>query len=249
MDAARWERIQALFHGPPISPAARQRASSKRECGDDRALVADVLALLDEDARGDSLLDRDVAHVADARARRRGARRRFRSTSFGPYRVTQRARRRRHGRRLSGRARRPREPGGDQDPARRVALARAARALRERAANARAAQPSRHRPAVRRRHARPTARRGSSWSTSKACRSPSTAARTRARSRERLALFRDVCEAVQHAHRHLVIHRDLKPSNILVTQRRHREAARLRHREAARQPRPRCGSARARACG
>jgi serine/threonine-protein kinase len=35
---------------------------------------------------------------------------------------------------------------------------------------------------------------------------------------ERLRLFRDVCEAVQHAHRHLVIHRDLKPSNILVTQ-------------------------------
>jgi Serine/threonine protein kinase len=33
---------------------------------------------------------------------------------------------------------------------------------------------------------------------------------------ERLRLFRDVCEAVQHAHSHLVVHRDLKPSNILV---------------------------------
>ncbi|MDH3269903.1 MAG: serine/threonine-protein kinase [Gemmatimonadota bacterium] len=33
---------------------------------------------------------------------------------------------------------------------------------------------------------------------------------------DRLALFRTVCEAVQHAHRHLVVHRDLKPSNILV---------------------------------
>lgn len=32
----------------------------------------------------------------------------------------------------------------------------------------------------------------------------------------RLRLLRDVCEAVQHAHRQLVIHRDLKPSNILV---------------------------------
>ena len=32
----------------------------------------------------------------------------------------------------------------------------------------------------------------------------------------RVRLFRDVCEAVQHAHRHLVVHRDLKPSNILV---------------------------------
>ena len=34
---------------------------------------------------------------------------------------------------------------------------------------------------------------------------------------ERLALFADVCEAVQHAHGSLVVHRDLKPSNILVT--------------------------------
>ena len=35
---------------------------------------------------------------------------------------------------------------------------------------------------------------------------------------ERLALFRKVCEAVQFAHRSLVVHRDLKPSNILVNE-------------------------------
>ena len=35
--------------------------------------------------------------------------------------------------------------------------------------------------------------------------------------RERLALFRTVCAAVQYAHQNLVIHRDLKPDNILVT--------------------------------
>ncbi len=35
--------------------------------------------------------------------------------------------------------------------------------------------------------------------------------------RERLLLFVDVCQAVQHAHQKSIIHRDIKPSNVLVT--------------------------------
>jgi eukaryotic-like serine/threonine-protein kinase len=41
--------------------------------------------------------------------------------------------------------------------------------------------------------------------------------RTELSLRDRLRLFVDVCEAVHHAHRHLVVHRDLKPGNILVS--------------------------------
>ncbi len=35
---------------------------------------------------------------------------------------------------------------------------------------------------------------------------------------ERLEIFLQVCEAVQHAHQNLTVHRDLKPGNILVTE-------------------------------
>ena len=42
--------------------------------------------------------------------------------------------------------------------------------------------------------------------------------RHRLTNRERLDLFMQVCEGVQHAHQKAIIHRDLKPSNVLVTE-------------------------------
>ena len=35
--------------------------------------------------------------------------------------------------------------------------------------------------------------------------------------RERLQVFAQLCSAVAHAHRHLIVHRDIKPANVLVT--------------------------------
>ncbi len=40
--------------------------------------------------------------------------------------------------------------------------------------------------------------------------------RRRAGIRERIGLFRKICDAVDHAHRRLVVHRDIKPANVLV---------------------------------
>ena len=64
MDSTRWERIQSLFHEVADRPEPEQRALLTTACGGDDGLMADVLILLEEDARGASLLDRDLAHVA-----------------------------------------------------------------------------------------------------------------------------------------------------------------------------------------
>jgi serine/threonine protein kinase/TolA-binding protein len=45
--------------------------------------------------------------------------------------------------------------------------------------------------------------------------------------RQRMELFIQVCEGVQHAHQKAIIHRDLKPSNILVTEVNGRPAPRI----------------------
>jgi len=43
--------------------------------------------------------------------------------------------------------------------------------------------------------------------------------------RDRLALFIQVCDAIQHAHQKGIIHRDIKPSNVLVTENAESKAA------------------------
>ena len=45
--------------------------------------------------------------------------------------------------------------------------------------------------------------------------------------RERLKLFLQVCEGVQHAHQKAIVHRDLKPSNILVVEVNRKPMARI----------------------
>src|SRR5258708_6639956 len=64
MDASRWERIQTLFHQTADLPPAEQRPFLDANCGGDPELAAAVAGMLTAEARGGSLLDRDVAQVA-----------------------------------------------------------------------------------------------------------------------------------------------------------------------------------------
>ncbi len=86
MDSTRWQKVQALFHQAAELPPDQQHGLQETRCGDDADMAGEVLVLLQEDAAGGSLLDRDVAHVAQQILHDPSA-----STppfkEFGPYRI------------------------------------------------------------------------------------------------------------------------------------------------------------------
>src|SRR5258705_2308363 len=86
MDAARWELVQALFHQVADLTGPAQRAALEERCHSDPVLMMEVQDLLDEDARGDSLLDRDAAHVA-AQVLDEAIPPALLDQNFGPYRL------------------------------------------------------------------------------------------------------------------------------------------------------------------
>jgi serine/threonine protein kinase/tetratricopeptide (TPR) repeat protein len=216
MDPDRWERVQALFHDAAALPAAEQRPFLERMSGDDVELVSEVLSLLAEDASGDSLLDRDVAHVAHAvLGSAPGAA--LPTENFGPYHIT--AMLGEGGMGVVYLARR--DDLGSVAAIKILRDAWLSPARRERFANEQRTLAQLNHPRIARLYDADTLPDGTPWFVMEYVDgSPLTAyCNTHASSiPDRLRLFRDVCDAVQHAHRHLVIHRDLKPSNILVRQ-------------------------------
>jgi hypothetical protein len=85
MDSTRWERMQALFHEAAALPQSDQHIFLKSACGDDATLVGEVLAMLEEDGREASVLDRGMAQVADKLLD--GDASSLSSREFGPYQV------------------------------------------------------------------------------------------------------------------------------------------------------------------
>ncbi|MBZ5536711.1 MAG: protein kinase [Acidobacteriia bacterium] len=212
MDSARWERIQTLFHEAADQPTDQRRSFLKSAASGDEQLIAEVLALLEEDARGSSLLDRDVARVASEMLSPAAL---LASQDFGPYRL----------REVLG-------EGGmgvvylaeREDLGSRVAIkvlrdawmspARCARFASEQRTLAQLTHPS-----IARLYDADTLADGTPWFAMEYVKGvPLTEYCVEFRSsiEERLKLFRSVCEAVQYAHSLAIIHRDLKPSNILV---------------------------------
>jgi serine/threonine-protein kinase len=214
MDTLRWDRIQSVFHAAADLPKSQQRAFLESSCAGDESLISDVQALLDEDAKESSLLDRNMADVA-SEIFDDPASPHFPFKEFGPYRIV----------RMLG-------EGGmgvvflaeRRDLHSQVAIkilrdAWVSPTRRERFSSEQQTLAQLNHPSIARLYDADTLPDGTPLFVMEyveGCSLVEYCAKLRCSIDERLKLFRLVCEAVEYAHGQAVIHRDLKPSNILV---------------------------------
>jgi eukaryotic-like serine/threonine-protein kinase len=214
MDSALWERIQSLFHGAADLPEGERDAFLQAACGADTALLTEILAMIEEDEQGKSLLDSDVAHLA-AHVLDDPWQISANSKDFGPYIIKS----------VLG-------EGGmgvvylaeRRDLGNLVAIkvlrdAWLSPARRERFASEQKTLALLVHSSIARLYDANTLPDGTPWFVMEYVEGlPLTdyCEKYNCLIARRLELFRQVCEAVQYAHQHAVIHRDLKPSNILV---------------------------------
>ncbi len=209
-DSARLIRMKHLFEEALDLSRSEREEFLERNC-DDASIVADVLAMLNEQSDDNSILDREVGYAAEEVL---GGPETYLFQQFRPYRIE----------RFLG-------EGGmgtvylaeREDFPNRVAIKILRDAWMSPTRRARFADEQRllaqlNHPYIARIYDADTLPDGAPWfameyiegvSLTDFCKPlPIT---------ERLSLFRNACEAVKYAHDHLIVHRDLKPSNILVT--------------------------------
>ena len=214
MDSTRWQRIQNLFHDAADLPASQQHAFLRAACAGDEELFCHVLAMLEEDSKGTTLLDRGLSEVAHETLKESSPATQP-AKEFGPYRTLG----------LLG------EGGmgvvylaeridlGNQVALKILRDAWLSPARRERFASEQQTLAQLNHPSIARLYDADTLPDGTPWFVMEYVEGiPLTAYCTKhaCSIQQRLQLFRQVCEAVQFAHQHAIIHRDLKPSNILV---------------------------------
>ncbi|MEP0547361.1 MAG: serine/threonine-protein kinase [Rhodothermales bacterium] len=216
MDTARWERVQALFDDALALPEPERLAFLDAASGGDADLVAEVEALLAEDAAGADgaplLEGRDLADLAHdvldgsvPALRRVGPYRVLGVLGQGGMGVVYLAERERLGHRVAVKVLRD----AALSPARRERFAREEQTL-----------AALTHPAIARLYSADVLADGTPYFVMEAVDGqPITdyCAAHESTLGERLRLFRDVCDAVCYAHQQAIIHRDLKPSNIFVT--------------------------------
>ena len=214
INRARWDRVQALFHEALPLAAEERRGYLEAAAAGDRALVEEVLGMLAQDARDDSILDRGVGPAAGAVIGRLDEAMLGRQL-FGPYRLL----------RILGEGGMgvvylaDRADLGSQAAIKILPDAWLSPGRRERFLAEQRTLAQLNDPGIARLYDADTLPDGTPWFAMEYVDGEPLTAWCRTRRcgiQERLRLFRTVCEAVRHAHQHAVIHRDLKPSNIMV---------------------------------
>ena len=214
MDPARWDRVQELFHSAADLAANERDQFLEQACAGDPALFEKVRAMIEEDARDDSLLDREVAEVAcrvlDAPATRLIAQQRIgqyhllRVLGEGGMGVVYLAKREDLGNLVALKVMREAW----------LTTARRQRFEAEQRMLARLNHPS-----IARLYDAGVVPDGTPWFVMEYVDGiplNEYSQRHELSVENRVKLFRAVCEAVEYAHQQSIVHRDLKPSNILV---------------------------------
>lgn len=214
MDSNRWTQIQSLFHEAADLPKDEQRSYLASACGTDDILMADVLALLEEDARSSSLLDSDVAHVAH-QILNDNSPQPAAFQELGHYKI-------KHVLGEGGMGvvyLAEREDLGSLVAIKLLRDAWLSPARRERFAVEQRTLAQLNHPSIARLYDAGILADGTPWFVMEYVDGLPLTEYCRQRKcsiDQRLRLFHAVCEAVLYAHQNAVIHRDLKPSNILV---------------------------------
>src|SRR5688572_27057846 len=207
-----WERLQSLFHAAVDRPRAEWRSFLESETANDDIVITRVMAMLEADAADGTVLGREASTLAnellDTSTSAIGRR-------VGPYHITG----------LLGEGgmgvvyRAEREDLGTQAAVKVLRDAWVSPSRRERFAMEQRTLAQLNHPAIAHLYDAGTLDDGTPWIVMEHVEGVPLTEACRARGlgvRERLRLFRLVCEAVGHAHQHLVVHRDVKPTNILV---------------------------------
>ena len=215
MDERRWQQIQQIFEQAVDIPREAQPAAVAAQCAGDASLEAEVMLMLEEDARANPLLDSGLDETARA-VLDFGTLPSLVEREIGPYKLL----------RLLGEGGMgvvylaERTDIGGQVAIKLLRDAWFSPMRRERFRMEQLTLAQLNHPSIARIYDSNTLEDGTPWFVMEYAEGlPLTDhwASHPGSIRDCLRLIRRVAEAVQYAHSHGIIHRDLKPSNILVT--------------------------------
>lgn len=214
MTKERWQKIQTLFEQALTLPTPDREAFLREQCGDDAALMGEVMSLLNADLDAHSMLDGLAVDTVDFAAELN-----LEGKRVGPYRIS--------GEIGSGGmgtvfwAERAEGDFAQQVAVKLIKRGMDSREILDRFRRERQIMARLQHPNIARLLDGGVTDDGLPYFAMEYVKGEPIdryCDRTKMPIKERLKLFQTVCSAVQYAHQNLVVHRDLKPSNILVTE-------------------------------